>query len=293
MSNVTNPMKGTAMTKVRIAPSGAEMKALLLSDEDGFRALLQCVVQEVLEAEMSEALNAEKGERTSARQGYRSGYYDRKLVTRVGVLELRVPQDRAGQFSTALFERYQRSEKALVSTLAEMYVQGVSTRKVKAITEELCGHSFSASTISQPSTSRSTRPTSGTSAWTSTRTPEARNDSRRWDSFPDSARPSIRLPSWRWRREMDSCSATTSTIVINCSFNALSTDAISSSGNASRANCRSASRIETRHSESEAGGGAGLTSQTRRSPSASGGRRLAVWRVAMTRSGAESSTQIP
>ena len=69
-------------------------------------------------------------------------------MTRVGKLELRVPRDRDGRFSTELFERYQRSEKALVSALAEMYVQGVSTRKVKAITEELCGTSFSASTIS-------------------------------------------------------------------------------------------------------------------------------------------------
>ena len=83
-----------------------------------------------------------------SRQGYRSGYYGRTLNTRVGKLELRVPQDRAGRFSTELFERYQRSERALVAALAEMYVQGVSTRKVKAITEELCGHSFSASSIS-------------------------------------------------------------------------------------------------------------------------------------------------
>jgi putative transposase len=59
-----------------------------------------------------------------------------------------VPQDRQSRFSTELFERYQRSEKALVAALAEMYVQGVSTRKVKAITEELCGHSFSAAAIS-------------------------------------------------------------------------------------------------------------------------------------------------
>jgi transposase-like protein len=80
--------------------------------------------------------------------GYRSGSYGRTLITRVGKLELRVPQDRAGRFSTELFERYQRSERALVATLAEMYVQGVSTRKVKAITEELCGHAFSASSIS-------------------------------------------------------------------------------------------------------------------------------------------------
>ena len=98
--------------------------------------------------EMTEALGAEKGERTAGRLGYRSGYYDRTLVTRIGKLELRVPQDREGRFSTELFERYQRSERALVAALAEMYVQGVSTRKVKAITEELCGHSLSASSIS-------------------------------------------------------------------------------------------------------------------------------------------------
>jgi putative transposase len=70
------------------------------------------------------------------------------LITRVGKLELRVPQDRQGRFSTEVFERYQRSEKALVSALSEMYIQGVSTRKVKAVTEELCGHAFSASTVS-------------------------------------------------------------------------------------------------------------------------------------------------
>jgi putative transposase len=62
---------------------------------------------------------------------------------------LRVPQDRQGRFRTEVFERYQRSERALVAALAEMYVQGVSTRKVKAITEELCGHEFSASAISR------------------------------------------------------------------------------------------------------------------------------------------------
>jgi len=137
------------MTKLSVAPLGVDLKALLLSDEGGFRAILQAALQEILEAEMAEALQAEKSERTVARLGHRSGYYDRKLVTRVGLLELRIPQDRAGHFSTELFERYQRSEKALVSTLAEMYVQGVSTRKVKAITEELCGHSFSATTISE------------------------------------------------------------------------------------------------------------------------------------------------
>jgi len=105
-------------------------------------------VQSTLEAEMSAALGAEKNERSAHRLGYRSGYYPRSLITRVGTLELRVPQDRDGRFSTELFERYQRAEKSLVATLVEMYVQGVSTRKVKAVTEELCGHSFSASAVS-------------------------------------------------------------------------------------------------------------------------------------------------
>ena len=124
------------------------MKELLQRDEDFLRAALQALAQAALEAEMAETIGAAKGERTETRLSYRSGYYGRSLITRVGTLELRVPQDRLGRFSTDLFARYQRSEKALVGTLAEMYVQGVSTRKVKAVTEALCGHSFSASAIS-------------------------------------------------------------------------------------------------------------------------------------------------
>ncbi len=97
---------------------------------------------------MSEAIGAQKGERSEGRSGYRSGYYPRSLITRVGKLELTIPQDRQGRFSTEIFERYQRSEKALVAALTEMYIQGVSTRKVRAISEELCGHSSGASAIS-------------------------------------------------------------------------------------------------------------------------------------------------
>jgi putative transposase len=137
------------MTGKQDTTSMIDVKGLLEGDGDYLRALVRAVVEATLEAEMTAALGAEKSERSEARLGYRSGYYGRTLVTRVGVLELRVPQDRDGRFSTRLFERYQRSEKALVAALAEMYVQGVSTRKVKAITEELCGHAFSASAISE------------------------------------------------------------------------------------------------------------------------------------------------
>jgi putative transposase len=136
------------MTKREGKAEAIDVKALLAQDEDFMRSGLQALVQAALEAEMTEAIGAAKGERTEARLAYRSGYYSRSLITRVGTLELRVPQDRLGRFSTELFERYQRSEKALVGTLAEMYVQGVSTRKVKTVTEALCGHSFSASSIS-------------------------------------------------------------------------------------------------------------------------------------------------
>jgi transposase-like protein len=136
------------MTKTEGKTASAAVKEILLEQPDVVRELMRVALQEVLEAEMDQTLGASKGERTSERLGYRSGHYGRTLITRVGKLELRVPQDRAGRFSTELFERYQRSERALVATLAEMYVQGVSTRKVKAITEELCGHAFSASSIS-------------------------------------------------------------------------------------------------------------------------------------------------
>jgi putative transposase len=127
----------------------AEIKALLAKDSDFLRPMVGAVVQEFLEAEMTQTVGAEKGERAEGRLSYRSGYYTRSLVTRIGKLELRVPQDRQGRFSTEIFERYQRSEKALVAALTQMYIQGVSTRKVQAISEELCGHSFSASTISE------------------------------------------------------------------------------------------------------------------------------------------------
>lgn len=136
------------MTRSKGSIDRLELKKILESEAEYMRPLVQRLVQEVLEAEMDETVGAGKGERTEGRRGYRSGYYSRGLVTRVGKLELRVPQDREGRFSTEVFDRYQRSEKALVSTLSEMYIHGVSTRKVKAISEELCGHAFSASTVS-------------------------------------------------------------------------------------------------------------------------------------------------
>jgi len=140
---VNNNQPKQTMTKNENKPSKEEIKLLMEQDTDFLKPMVQFVVQEVLQADVSEAVGAEKSERTEGQQGYRSGYYRRSLVTRVGKIELRVPQNRAGRFSTEVFERYQRSEKALVSALTEMYLQGVSTRKVKAINEELRGQEFS------------------------------------------------------------------------------------------------------------------------------------------------------
>lgn len=127
---------------------GKELLPGLLSGQDGLAKLVEAVLNQILEAQVTEALGAERHERTEERAGYRNGTRARTLYTRVGPVTLQVPQTRDGSFSTDIFKRYQRSEQAFVLALMEMVVQGVSTRKVSAITEELCGTSFSKSTVS-------------------------------------------------------------------------------------------------------------------------------------------------
>jgi putative transposase len=135
------------MSDYQITIDGETLHGLFQGDA-GLAKLLEQVLNQVLEAQVSEQLGAERYERSDERQGYRNGVRPRQLTTRVGRLTLRVPQVRDGQFSPELFARYQRSEQALVLALMEMVVNGVSTRKVTAITEELWGTSFSKSTVS-------------------------------------------------------------------------------------------------------------------------------------------------
>jgi transposase-like protein len=127
----------------------AVAQAVLTDDPDFLRGIVERVVQEILEAEMTAHLAAAPYERNAERTGYRNGYKPRQLQTRVGALSLQVPQDRAGTFTTAVFARYQRNEKALMLAMMEMYLEGVSTRKVRDITEALCGTSFSKSLVSE------------------------------------------------------------------------------------------------------------------------------------------------
>ena len=127
---------------------GKDLLPGLLGDQDGLAKLVETVLNQILEAQVTQSLGADRHERSEERQGYRNGYRTRTLFTRVGPVTLQVPQTRDGSFSTDIFKRYQRSEQAFVLALMEMVVQGVSTRKVSAITEELCGASFSKSTVS-------------------------------------------------------------------------------------------------------------------------------------------------
>ena len=136
------------MTEYELKVPG-QLLSSLLSDKNGLAELLEAILNPILEAQAVEQLGAERYERNEERKGYRNGYRLRPLYTRVGTLTLRVPQLRNGSFSTEIFARYQRSEQALVLSLMEMVVNGVSTRKVTRITEELCGVSFSKSRVSQ------------------------------------------------------------------------------------------------------------------------------------------------
>lgn len=137
------------MAQIHLTLGDDILKGLMLGNrEEAMGKLLEKVFDSILQAQASEQLNAEPYERNDDRTSYRNGYRERTLTTRVGTLILHVPKFRDGTFYTDLFRSYQRSEKALLLSLMEMVVQGVSTRKVSEITETLCGTSFSKSTVS-------------------------------------------------------------------------------------------------------------------------------------------------
>lgn len=119
------------------------------SKDKAFAKLMEAILNQILKAESSEQLGAETYQRSGQRKDYRNGTRMRGLCTRIGKLELEVPRHRNVPFKTVLFENYQRNEQALISTMMEMVVQGVSTRNIQKVTEELCGESFSKSTVSE------------------------------------------------------------------------------------------------------------------------------------------------
>ena len=112
------------------------------------KGLAVAVFNAYMEAERDEYVQAKNRERSPERQDMRNGYYERDYKLPVGRITLKVPRTRSGEFSTELFERYQRMDQSLVLTLVESVISGVSTRKVTNIVEKLCGDSVSKSFVS-------------------------------------------------------------------------------------------------------------------------------------------------
>jgi putative transposase len=128
-------------------------KVLQESGLEGMNSAFQTLLNESMKLERAEHLRAAPYQRTDERNGYANGFKDKTLYTRSGPLELQIPQVRDASFYPKSLEKGYRSERALKLTLAEMYIQGVSTRKVKKVTEALCGFEVSATEVSRVSQS--------------------------------------------------------------------------------------------------------------------------------------------
>lgn len=139
------------MAQLNITLNQDEILQLLANDRDAaFAKLLQDSLNSILKIESAAQLKAEPYERTDERTGSRNGFRDRPLTTRIGSITLSVPKHRDGEpFHTLVFDNYGRSEAALIVTMAEMVVNGVSTRKVSQVMETLCGKTYSKSTVSE------------------------------------------------------------------------------------------------------------------------------------------------
>jgi len=147
---VTKPKKENKMThQNNYNLSTGTLEELTRNGLDAVPELMRVLLNNVMQAERSKYLQAGEYERTEERKGHANGYKPKTIRTRVGEITFAIPQVRESGFYPSALEKGMRSERALVTTLAEMYVQGVSTRKVKAITEELCGIEISAMQVSR------------------------------------------------------------------------------------------------------------------------------------------------
>ena len=138
------------MTQLHFTINQEEIQNIINESVDNkiAKSILTKVFNQLMEKERDDYLENEAYQRDTNRKSYRNGYYNREYTTKIGTLTLRVPRTRDGKFSTELFERYQRNEKALLTTMLEMYLQGVSTRKVSKVIENLCGKTYSKSFVS-------------------------------------------------------------------------------------------------------------------------------------------------
>jgi transposase-like protein len=135
----------------RVEDTALERVFELLAEEgfDGMSQALEVLLNEMMKVERSRHLQVSPYERSEQRQGYANGYKSKRVRTRVGELDLAVPQTRASDFYPSCLEKGLKSERALRLALAEAYVQGVSTRKMAKLTQELCGIDVSSSEVSR------------------------------------------------------------------------------------------------------------------------------------------------
>ncbi|BDP76730.1 IS256 family transposase [Enterococcus faecium] len=127
------------MTQVHFTFESEEIQAIINESgaNDTAKTLMTIMFNQLMEEQRNQYIQANAYERSEERQSQRNGYYDRSFTTRIGTLELHVPRTRDGKFSPTIFERYQRSEKALIAAMIEMVISGVSTRKVTKTVELL------------------------------------------------------------------------------------------------------------------------------------------------------------
>lgn len=138
------------MAQINLTLNHEELVALLGGNrEEAFKKLVEKILNEALLAESADQLEAGHYERSSDRKDYRNGVREREFTTRIGKLTLEIPRHRNNPFHTTLFETYQRSEIALLNTMAEMVIAGVSTRKVSRVIELICNKSYSKTTVSE------------------------------------------------------------------------------------------------------------------------------------------------
>lgn len=137
------------MTQINFTLNIEDIQKLINAEvkNDMRRNILTKVFNELMGKERDEYLENTAYQSAPNRSAYRNGYYERDYTTKIRTLSLRVPRTRDGKFSAEVFEKYQRNEKTLLTTMLEMYIQWISTRKVSNVIENMCGKTYSKSFV--------------------------------------------------------------------------------------------------------------------------------------------------
>lgn len=151
MFSTTKTKEELIMTQLQFTLDFEKIKdAVIKSDlNDVMKSVIVVLFNQYMEMERDKHMNNTSYERSEDRQDYRNGYYERDLTLNIGSVTLKVPRTRSGEFSTEIFEKYKRSDKSFLLAMLEMVVNGVSTRRVTKVVEQLCGKKVSKSMVSE------------------------------------------------------------------------------------------------------------------------------------------------